>query len=655
MEGIGKPSHKWDESTLKGERAMSKANGRKRTGEKKRCAVYYRVSTDEQDGSIERQRSQVQPYVEEREYKVVGVYADEGVAGDEFDKRKEFHRLLRDAAEGKFEMIVIDEFSRIGRMRPNDFIRKIAGPLGDAGICVDVVDSREIVDLNSDDLLQNIKLLLDGHKSLQEVVTLSRRVAGGMLNYAKSGQWVGGPAPYGYRIERIIVEGRKRPLPLLKIDPPKDDIVREIYSLYATGQSCRSIAKLLTQRGAEAPRFNHRKRGDGVWSYRAVRKILSNPVYKGALAWNRSSVAKYHHLKRGEAVKFDVPRTGGNRPRLKNDKDSVSLKENAGHPAIVTKAIWDAVQRILAERESKRGVRAGHKSPSAEKFVFSGLCSCGVCGYSMCGITRYPRVTFPCPGCKNPRVATLQPGKTEERCPCGCVFPIPEGEQGEILYRCEGSSSYGKKVDRWRAVAETELLHVIGADLEELIGEPEAWREQVVKTLTEAANVDPAKLKERKQALANLQAQIKTAVAQRLTLPPGLQATANEVLEGMMAKQSELEREIGELSESVSAGANVAEVADTVVRHLRIIRLHLVSGDRAKVRAILQRFVKKVTVHFDVKAKSASELIGMSTAYNENAFTTRSLVSMCAGLVTDMLPSGQPQHPAARLPCRDCV
>jgi hypothetical protein len=409
---------------------------------------------------------------------------------------------------------------------------------------------------------------------------------------------------------------------------------------------------MLSERGVRAPKG---KRGGNLWASKAVRRILSNPVYKGALAWNRSTVGKYHRLVNGEAVKHAVPRTGKkNNTRLMNDDKSLTIKEDS-HPAIVDKTTWDAVQRILAERESKKGVRAGHKSPNPSMYVLSGLCSCGVCGYAMCGRIRYQRKHFKCPGCKKRRVATLRPGKVKETCRCGHTFRIPEGGEGEVFYECEGGHLLGKKTCRCRGVSEVDLLHYIGADLEETIGEPEAWREHVVKTLTEAANVDPIKLKERKQALANVEVQIKTAVEQRLTLPPGLQETANEVLEGMMAKQTQLEKEIRELSEAIDASADIAEVANRVVDHLRIIRFHLVAGvvaddparngyKRAKVRAILQRFVERVTIYFDVNAKSASAFNGFRSKYHEDAFTTRSLVTMCAGLACDtlMLPHGQP-------------
>ena len=48
-----------------------------------RAVCYYRMSTDRQEDSVERQRSQVLPYAEKNGYAVVGEYIDLGVSGSE--------------------------------------------------------------------------------------------------------------------------------------------------------------------------------------------------------------------------------------------------------------------------------------------------------------------------------------------------------------------------------------------------------------------------------------------------------------------------------------------------------------------------------------------------------------------------------------------
>ena len=59
-----------------------------------RAATYLRKSTDEQEQSIGRQRGQVAVYAAGRGYRIVQEYVDEGIAGDVFDRRPGFQKLL---------------------------------------------------------------------------------------------------------------------------------------------------------------------------------------------------------------------------------------------------------------------------------------------------------------------------------------------------------------------------------------------------------------------------------------------------------------------------------------------------------------------------------------------------------------------------------
>src|SRR4051794_19551360 len=89
-----------------------------------RAAAYYRMSTPKQKDSIERQQSQVRPYVGKSDqngtphYVLVQEYADLAIAGDVFERRPDFQRLLKDAKAGLFSVIVVDEWSRLSRQEP---------------------------------------------------------------------------------------------------------------------------------------------------------------------------------------------------------------------------------------------------------------------------------------------------------------------------------------------------------------------------------------------------------------------------------------------------------------------------------------------------------------------------------------------------------
>src|SRR5262245_4638502 len=148
-----------------------------------RAAAYYRMSDDRQDSSIDRQKSQVEPYSQKKRYTIVRVYIDEGISGDEIAKRKDFQRLLRDAQQGLFDCILCDDKDRFGRFDSID-LGEVVAPLRRKGVWVDTVAQGKI-DWNSfsgritDAILQEAKSL--------ESEAISRRVLSSQLLKAQRG------------------------------------------------------------------------------------------------------------------------------------------------------------------------------------------------------------------------------------------------------------------------------------------------------------------------------------------------------------------------------------------------------------------------------------------------------------------------------------
>jgi Resolvase, N terminal domain len=98
------------------------------------AAVFARRSTNKQEDSIEQQLGQVLQHCEKKGYAVVGEpYVDKGIAGDVFDKRPSLQKMLADARGGLFSVIVTDEWSRLSRQEPIEFISTVVKPLKDAG------------------------------------------------------------------------------------------------------------------------------------------------------------------------------------------------------------------------------------------------------------------------------------------------------------------------------------------------------------------------------------------------------------------------------------------------------------------------------------------------------------------------------------------
>lgn len=88
------------------------------TKKKLRVAAYCRVSTDkdEQLNSFEVQKTfYTEKIASNPNWKMAGLFADEGITGTSMKKRDQFMRMLRHCREGRIDLILVKSVSRFGR------------------------------------------------------------------------------------------------------------------------------------------------------------------------------------------------------------------------------------------------------------------------------------------------------------------------------------------------------------------------------------------------------------------------------------------------------------------------------------------------------------------------------------------------------------
>lgn len=79
-----------------------------------RAAIYLRVSTDGQDTA--NQRLALEAVAARRGWRIVQTYEDAGVSGAKGrDKRPGFDTMMRDAARGRFDVVMVWAVDRLGR------------------------------------------------------------------------------------------------------------------------------------------------------------------------------------------------------------------------------------------------------------------------------------------------------------------------------------------------------------------------------------------------------------------------------------------------------------------------------------------------------------------------------------------------------------
>ena len=84
-------------------------------------------------------------------------------------------------------------------------------------------------------LLENVYIGLAEYYSAE----LSQTVTRGQLESLSKGNYIGGPLPFGYRVENKKIV----------IDEPRAEIIREIFEEYVNGKKMPDIIESLTQRG----------------------------------------------------------------------------------------------------------------------------------------------------------------------------------------------------------------------------------------------------------------------------------------------------------------------------------------------------------------------------------------------------------------------
>lgn len=83
-----------------------------------RAAIYIRVSTLDQarDGfSLDAQEKILRKHCADKGYEIYDLYADRGISGKDIDHRPEIQRLLKDACNEKFDIVLVWKLSRFSR------------------------------------------------------------------------------------------------------------------------------------------------------------------------------------------------------------------------------------------------------------------------------------------------------------------------------------------------------------------------------------------------------------------------------------------------------------------------------------------------------------------------------------------------------------
>ena len=307
----------------------------------KRVAAYVRVSSSSED-QLNSYAFQIMRYQEiEKEHddwRLVDIYADEGITGTRLDKREEFNRLLQDCRQGKIDLIITKSVARFARNMADCLVT--LRELKALGITV-IFEADHI---NTDRIPNERLLVSKGSMAQNQSTSLSQSMRWSYQRRMATGEFISYKPATGWEIrdkgEFVVVEREK-------------EVVQWINQAIQDGRGSMWIAKQLRKQGIA------KKNGQTDWLPGMISYIAKNEKNIGCALLQKTYtpntlpfIKKRNH---GEVAQYYV--------------------QNAV-PALLEKETFDLTQEVIKKRRSKFLRNDGE----IVRYPLSGILKCGDCG-----------------------------------------------------------------------------------------------------------------------------------------------------------------------------------------------------------------------------------------------------------------------------------
>ena len=329
---------------------------------KSRVAIYCRLSEEDRNkqsetddsNSIQNQKSMLLQYALEQGWEVYNIYSDDDYTGSD-RRRPEFNKLLNDAKDHKFDIVLCKTQSRF--TRELELVEKyIHGLFPIWGIrFISIVDNADTANKGNKKSRQ-----INGLVNEWYLEDMSENIKSVLTDLRKNGRHIGAFALFGYKKDPNI-KGH------LIIDEEAAQVVREVFTLFSQGYGKTAIARMLNDRGIPNPTEYKRLHGlrwrtpqgknSTLWKYYAISDMLVNEIYIGNMVQGKYGSVSY--------------KTKQNKPRPKSEWYIVE----GTHEPIIDRELWDKVQVLIAQKA--KPFTAGTIGLFAKK------ARCMNCGYVM--------------------------------------------------------------------------------------------------------------------------------------------------------------------------------------------------------------------------------------------------------------------------------
>ena len=307
------------------------------------------------------------------------VFEDEGFSGGNL-QRPDFKRMMEEVRKHKFKAIVVYRLDRISRN-----ISDFTGLIDElTKLDVSFVSIKEQFDTGTP--MGRAMMFIISVFSQLERETIAERIRDNMHELAKSGRWLGGNTPTGFKsgsVSKITIDGKERKSYKLIPIPEEIEIPKMIFDLYLETDSLSAVETELLRRRIKT------KQGKDFTRF-AIKAILQNPVYMVA-----DEDAFHYFVEREAEVCFPKEAFDGscgimayNRTNQEKGRTTQLLPVSewivaiGKHPGFVPSKQWIKVQKSLDRNKSK-----AYRKPRNNEALLTGLVYCS------CGERMYPKLS----------------------------------------------------------------------------------------------------------------------------------------------------------------------------------------------------------------------------------------------------------------------
>lgn len=331
-----------------------------------KTAIYCRLSQDDgmvgDSSSIQTQKMMLEQFVKDNNFVLYDIYVDDGYTGLNYN-RPGFQRLLEDIENGKIDIVVTKDLSRLGRdYIMTGYYTEIYFPEHNVRY-ISVNDNIDTLYDNND--IAPFKNILNDMYAKD----ISRKVKTAKRQRMYKGYYISCQCPYGYKVNpnnktQLIVDEEVR------------ENVKLIFELSLMNLGSKRICNELNKRGIPTPgaykaasgeqRFinllestksSRRNYDVRLWNTDTVNKILKDRVYVGDMVNHKYEVKNYKTKKRTK-----VP-----------EHERIIVKDT--HEPIISRDDFEKVQLMISNRKYENN----YTSPN----LFKSIVKCKKCGRTL--------------------------------------------------------------------------------------------------------------------------------------------------------------------------------------------------------------------------------------------------------------------------------